>query len=67
MSTYKVSLGLASEGVSVIRFSVDLAFSPKGSREALFGFNFSETAICLFFLFLRVTVKLLNETTWWNK
>ena len=69
MSTYKVSLGLASEGVSVIRFSVDLAFIPKGSRGALFGFNFSETAICCsdFFLFLRVTVKLLNETTWWTK
>ena len=46
MSTYKVSSGLASEGVSVIRFNVDLAFIPKGSHGIQFGFNFSETAIC---------------------
>ena len=51
MSTYNVSLGLASEGVSVIRFSVDLAFIPKGSRGALFGFNFSEIATCCSILF----------------
>ena len=51
MSTYKVSLVLASDGVSVIRFSVALAFIPKGSRGALFGFNFSETVTCCSILF----------------
>ena len=64
ISTYKVSSGLASEGVSVIRFNADLAFIPKGCLDLIFQ---KRQFVAPSLFILRVMVKLLNETTWWTK